>query len=52
MTAVSCQELEQQAFALAALCQEARAKHSDSEAAELECKLDLLLIELNRRCRL
>lgn len=52
MTAVSCQELEQQAFALAALCQEARSKHSDLEAAELESKLDVLLLELNQRCYL
>lgn len=52
MTAISCQELEQQATALAALCQEARANHSDLVAAELEAKLDDLLVELNQRCRL
>lgn len=47
---MDCQTLEQQAFALAALCQDARARRSDLEARELEDKLDTLLTQLSLRC--
>lgn len=39
-------QLEQQAWALAALCQDARSRHSDLEAQELEYKLDTILTQL------
>lgn len=47
---MDCLTLERQAFALAALCSEARARCSDAEADELEFQLDNLLIELTNRC--
>lgn len=47
---MDCLTLERQAFALAALCSEARARRSDAEADELEFQLDNLLIELTNRC--
>lgn len=47
---MDCQQLEQQAWALAALCQDARSRHADLEAQELENKLDDLLVQLTLRC--
>lgn len=49
---MDCQTLERQAFAIAALCSEARAKRLHAEADELEFQLDNLLVELNNRCHI